>query len=255
MEHSNSSQASPRGSSSTPETSVDLSVRTTVAPESRQADPCRIREIKCSAEKPMCMNCKKKSNACTYPTSIRRRRPDKLPGTRATKRNRKKKNQLDTPLEATLSKKVEKPLSTAPSGPTQSSETISSDTSSFSMPHVPQLPQSTGGARDDSAPRLLGSTAVKSDIAAAKSEPSPGSSRKSSVSSRQPASHRQAPSRPHPQPLPELGYPRSSGIDQLQSGLASGIPHDPSSLGTPSYQAYPHPSLEQELPAQQPPLS
>ncbi|TYJ54141.1 hypothetical protein B9479_005239 [Cryptococcus floricola] len=264
MEHSNPSQASRRASSST-----------TVAPESRQSvladdkpakepvriscDPCRIRKIKCSAEKPMCMNCEKKSNACTYPTSIRRRGPDKLPGTRVTKRDRKKKNQLDPPLEATLSKKVEKPLPTArppsASGLAQSSETISSDTSSFSMPHVPQLPRSTGGAGDDSAPRLLGSTAVKSDIAAAKPEPSPGSSRKSSVSSRQPASYRQAPPRPHPQPLPEMSYPRSSGIDQLQSGLASGIPHDPSSLGTTSYQAYPHSSLEQELPAQPPPLS
>ncbi|ODN82030.1 hypothetical protein, variant [Cryptococcus amylolentus CBS 6039] len=275
MKHLNSSQASRPTSSSTPETSVDLSVRTTVAPESRQSvlaadkpakepvriscDSCRIRKIKCSAEKPMCMNCKKKSNACTYPTSIRRRGPDKLPGTRATKRDRREKHQLDQPLEATLSKKVEMPLPTAhpPSGSglAQSSETISSDTSSFSMPHVLQLSHSTGGAGDDSAPRLLGSTDVKSDMAAAKPEPSPGSSRTSSVSSCQPASYRQAPSRSHPQPLPELGYPRSSGIHQLQSGLASGIPHDPSSLGTPSYQAFSHLSLEQELPAQQPPLS
>ncbi|WVQ80931.1 hypothetical protein IAT38_003038 [Cryptococcus sp. DSM 104549] len=44
----------------------------------------RIRKIKCTTEKPTCANCVKRKKKCTYPKTIRRRGPDKNPGSRPT---------------------------------------------------------------------------------------------------------------------------------------------------------------------------
>ncbi|WVQ86236.1 hypothetical protein IAT38_008404 [Cryptococcus sp. DSM 104549] len=45
-------------------------------------DCCRVRKIKCTGEKPVCSNCERRKKACSYPSKVRRRGPDKKPGTR-----------------------------------------------------------------------------------------------------------------------------------------------------------------------------